>query len=375
MNYRVEALTPLLAGDGSELSPVDYMVWRDQVNVLDQERIFRLLSRGPRLDSYLLQIKKADKLDFTNWGGFAQNYAGRRIAFEHPSCARQWERQHADDCHIPCFSTSPHGPYLPGSALRGALRTAVVAARIDDKTLSFVKESMGGERPSRRPAEAAEHRALSRDSRAGYGDQFKALPISDSATVDRSFLKVFMLRVAALTGAPGGKPGLGWKYGSSSTFAEMAMPGTVFEGRIVERAFYGEAETMKGLHWRDTVGVRQVAEAANAYAAIALDNHARYAAAAGLEEVAASVAGLQGRLAEIRESGEACLVALGWGTGLLGKTAWPKVEDEAYREVLRTQAYYSRAIRTGLPFPKTRRIVFLNDRPAALPGWVLVRFG
>jgi hypothetical protein len=24
---------------------------------------------------------------------------------------------------------------------------------------------------------------------------------------------------------------------------------------------------------------------------------------------------------------------------------------------------------TNLPFPKTRRIVFLNNRPATLPGW------
>jgi CRISPR-associated protein Csm5 len=31
---------------------------------------------------------------------------------------------------------------------------------------------------------------------------------------------------------------------------------------------------------------------------------------------------------------------------------------------------YSRAIQTGLPFPKTRRVVFLENRPATLPGWV-----
>src|SRR5581483_1095863 len=36
MNYKLTALTPLLVGDGRELSPIDYMVWKDQVNVLDQ---------------------------------------------------------------------------------------------------------------------------------------------------------------------------------------------------------------------------------------------------------------------------------------------------------------------------------------------------
>jgi len=43
MKYRVTVLTPTLVGDGTKLSPIDYMVWRDQVNVLDQTRIFRLL--------------------------------------------------------------------------------------------------------------------------------------------------------------------------------------------------------------------------------------------------------------------------------------------------------------------------------------------
>jgi CRISPR-associated protein Csm5 len=38
MRYRLKCLTPLLVGDGRKLSPIDYMVWKDQVNVLDQWR-------------------------------------------------------------------------------------------------------------------------------------------------------------------------------------------------------------------------------------------------------------------------------------------------------------------------------------------------
>ncbi len=50
MKYRVTCLTPTLVGGGHLLPPIDYMVWKDQVNVLDQTRIFKLLSRGPRLE-------------------------------------------------------------------------------------------------------------------------------------------------------------------------------------------------------------------------------------------------------------------------------------------------------------------------------------
>ena len=44
MRYQLTCLTPLLVGDGGRLSAIDYMVWKDQVNVLDQRRIFKLLS-------------------------------------------------------------------------------------------------------------------------------------------------------------------------------------------------------------------------------------------------------------------------------------------------------------------------------------------
>jgi hypothetical protein len=32
-------------------------------------------------------------------------------------------------------------------------------------------------------------------------------------------------------------------------------------------------------------------------------------------------------------------------------------------------AVYNSALASGLPFPKTRHIVFLGDQPASLPGW------
>ena len=92
MRYRLTCLTPLLVGDGRKLAPIDYMVWKDQVNVLDQWRIFRLLAKGPRLDSYLTQLKNAEKLDFATWGGFAQNFAGRRVPFENPAYSAYWNR-------------------------------------------------------------------------------------------------------------------------------------------------------------------------------------------------------------------------------------------------------------------------------------------
>ena len=143
MKYRVTCLTPTLVGDGQKLAPIDYMVWKDHVNVLDQRRIFRLLAKGPRLEGYLTQLKTADKLDFASWGGFAQNFAGRRIPFEHSSSVPVWERARSENLFIPTFATSTSGPYLPATAIKGALRTGAVFDRWNEKTLRELASAHG----------------------------------------------------------------------------------------------------------------------------------------------------------------------------------------------------------------------------------------
>ena len=51
------------------------------------------------------------------------------------------------------------------------------------------------------------------------------------------------------------------------------------------------------------------------------------------------------------------------------KSAWLDSTNPDYREILQQYALYNRALASNLPFPKTRRIVFLNNKPATLPGW------
>src|ERR1700691_1291038 len=159
MKYRVTVLTPTLVGNGDKLSPIDYMVWRDQVNVLDQTRIFKLLSRGPRLEGYLTQLKKATKLDFASWGGFAQNYADRRIPFEDVAYTPYWERAQAESLSIPTFAATNDGPFLPGAAIKGALRTAFVFANMKPTAIKEVAGELEGEQPSRHPGDHIEQHA------------------------------------------------------------------------------------------------------------------------------------------------------------------------------------------------------------------------
>jgi CRISPR-associated protein Csm5 len=373
MNYRMTCLTPLLVGSGHKLSPIDYMVWKDQVNVLDQRRIFRLLAKGPRLEGYLTQLKKADKLDFASWGGFAQNFADRRVPFEHPSAAKYWEQARGESMQIPTFNAGLDGPYVPGSAIKGALRTGLLFSRWS----AGASPAFGPAGERRRPGEIPEEQAIG----AAGASRMRAVSVSDSRPLSSAVLKVYLLRVSTLVPRGPGRFELGWKQAPRGTvpgnraeegtpqFVEMAAPGSVFEGILRENAFLGRPEIARMLHWREPMTARRIFEAANACAERLLAIEKQYAAWASLARLAETITQLESELAQARSSG-GCLLAMGWGSGVLAKTGWLDTSDQAYRQVLAQFPLYARAIESGLPFPKTRRIVFLGNQPAALAGWV-----
>jgi CRISPR-associated protein Csm5 len=375
MRYRLTCLTPLLVGDGRKLSPIDYMVWKDHVNVLDQWRIFRLLAKGPRLEGYLTQLKNAEKLDFAQWGGFAQNYAGRRIPFEHPSSAVYWNRAAGESLHIPTFAAGAAGPYLPGTAIKGALRTGMVFANWRDGMLQDVRQRIQGERVPRRPAEAVEEQALG----AGGNNKMRFISAGDSAVVPNSSFKVYLLRTSTLQ-PRGGNFALGWKQSprgavegnrsedSTPMFAEMASPGTTFSGDWDEKQFFLQPDVRRSVRWPESFNRTKVFEAVNVYAAGLLSLQRYYAATAGMGLLDQNLDQLEQRLAAVREKG-GCLLSLGWGGGLTTKTAWLDTTNPDYRQILQAYQIYNRALATNLPFPKTRRIVFLDNKPATLPGW------
>lgn len=375
MRYRLTCLTPLLVGDGRKLSPIDYMVWKDHVNVLDQWRIFRLLAKGPRLDGYLAQLKKADKLDFASWGGFAQNFAGRRIPFENPAYAAYWNRAMGDSLHIPTFASGASGPYLPAAAMKGALRTGMLFAHWREGMMQEVLDRVKGERAPRRPAEIVEDHALGSPG----ANRMRYVSAGDSATVPASIFKIYLLRTSTLQ-PRGGQYALGWKQSPRGAvdgnrpeegtpwFAEMAAPGSTFDGDWREKDFFLQPEVRRLVRWPESLGRAKIFEAANVYAAGLLALQRQYAAQAGLALLDKNLQALEQRLAQAKENG-ACLLALGWGGGLLAKSSWLDTTDPQYRDILQQFGLYNRALASNLPFPKTRRIVFLNNQPATLPGW------
>ena len=377
MKYKVTALTPLLVGDGRALSPIDYMVWKDQVNVLDQNRIFKLLARGPRLEGYLSQLRKATKLDFASWGGFAQNFSQRRIPFEHSDSTAIWNATPSEALFIPTFAAGYRGAYLPASAVKGALRTGLVHSRWSQATIDRMASSLENDRLPRRVSEAAEA--------AAGASQTKIVSLADSEPVTPGAFKVYLIRTASVNTAAGGKPQLSWKVtGRGSVppqrmseatplFAEMASPGTSFTGSWQEREALENQDVARALGWRSVPSSKMIVDAANDYAEAQIEAQSRYAEAAGLSGIANTVSRLREELASARAASLSCLLCLGWGGGFVSKSGYLQTEGESFRKILRTVPALSRGLREGALFPKTRRIVFKGGQPVSLAGWAIAQ--
>jgi CRISPR-associated protein Csm5 len=240
------------------------------------------------------------------------------------------------------------------------------------KHLSDLSERATSEgRLPRNPGRAIEEGALG----SGGGDAMRLVSAGDSNTVAENSFKIYLLRASTLEARGPGKFELAWKQAprgntkrlddSTPVFAEMAVPGTTFEGGWHENEFVAKSpRNRSGLDAARMFGL------VNAYAEQLLQLQKQYAEWTGLAVLKANLEQLESKLSEVRQSDKTCLLPLGWSAGFLSKVATLDTQDEAARQILRQVGFYARAIQTGMPFPKTRKIVFLANQPATLAGFV-----
>ena len=334
--FRVTVLSPTLAGSGEILTPIDYMVWQNEVRVLDQERIFKLLARNPRLESYLDQLRKGQRLEWSQWGGYAQSYSSARIPFASAGLAAVWDKARTEDLQIPRFAHGGSRRILPASAIKGALRTAWLGGAIDPEKAKQLWAECA--------AAGLRWKTLAALDAAGGRKALEGLAFSDARTPADSFrvyqTRVLVLRTESKTGPAEWKPG--------QQFAEMARPGAVFEGKGFLPAGVVEAVRVQTRRW--------------------LGEHAAFAKHAALKPLLESLDKLRDE--EARLTGDACLLPVGWGSGFRAKTLAPDLATPENRMTLTGLPGIRKSVVPGLPFPKTRRLALDGGGGAALCGWV-----
>ena len=93
----------------------------------------------------------------------------------------------------------------------------------------------------------------------------------------------------------------------------MATPGTAFEGTWHARKFLENAELTRALGWRSTPDLKLLTTSANEYAKAQLAVHARFAEAANLPTLQATVERLKSAAEMTASSPLSCLACIGWG--------------------------------------------------------------
>ena len=135
----------------------------------------------------------------------------------------------------------------------------------------------------------------------------------------------------------------------------MAAPGNVFRGRLAGTLGFTIAQ--------------KLFQASNRYAAQLIARHKEYAAWSGLARTAGrDPRSLEKRGRDVANARTlACCRSAGAAECLENRPIWTP-QDESYRKILRQIPFYQRAIQTGLPFPKTRRVVFEGGHRPAFPA-------
>ena len=301
---------------------------------------------------YLAQLKKADRLDFASWGGFAQNFAGRRIPFEHASAIPRWEKARAGKSVHPDVRRVPWRPLCARDAIKGALRTGAVSDRWTEATMrDLAGASWCEDRVPRYPPCKAEEAVLGGAGSSRMRRSRPAIPARYS-----SGMKVYLLRVSTLVARGGGKYELGWKSrtrlrtirgdrGQHADFRRNGIAGNQLRGRLAGRSVSDRAKLF---------------QASNRYAAGSdLAHHKAYAEGRAFTSRA--------RLRSWRSASprspvartHACCRSAG-AAGLLGKSAYL----ETAGRILSENSASNPDLSTGYP----DRLAVSQDAPSGIRG-------
>lgn len=204
-------------------------------------------------------------------------------------------------------------PYLPGSSLKGALRTALAWRAWLDLRLKPEVAKLGQRREW--AAQTYEREIFGRDPNHDF---LRALHVEDSQPVDQAKLVIINVDVLNLSG----------KTGASSIPVELeAVRGdTVFQAGIkLDWALYSDWAKKSGLKLSGEGWLRNLAAVANQHARQQIQDQLKWLKKAAN---AGRLAGFYDQLARADLPEGAFLLQLGWGTGWENKTFGSHLQDD-----------------------------------------------
>ena len=358
LDLEITALSPLHVGSGRELlRGYDYVARDGRTWRIDEDALLEAaLGGGEAFDEALLGRPATELLrpeDFTP-GSDLFRYVIRGV----PSAASRGAEV------VEQIKDVFDRPYLPGSSLKGALRTLILwgvyQSGEQELDLGRLKRSRSW------ASQPLEQQVFGRDPNH---DWLRALRVRDSEPVDADeHLALQTVRVY---------PTASSRSSGLDVDVEAIRPGTVLQAAITLETYGFEDPEAARLRWQGKRRwLKELPAMAKQHAQQRLITEAEYFKRKGGPRGAMRFYDrLIKRLLELPD--DTLLVQVGWGAGWESKTLGSSQlrQDDGQFERMLSQYRMTRERnrRAGAPFPRSRHLALKNGRPALPMGWLAVR--
>ncbi|MBU1207728.1 MAG: type III-A CRISPR-associated RAMP protein Csm5 [Proteobacteria bacterium] len=397
---RIETLSALHIGTGVQLGSKEYARHRQQIFVAKPGRVLALAQRSPQMESAFLGFCEDERQTLTD---FLQE---QRIPLEnitdyHVMATAEVARR------IPIFIKTAEGkPYLPGSSLKGAVRSALFRSRIkaDNAVLSaagrVANDDLNEIRHQKNPNLSRWRKRIGSDvERTFFGkdehhDFMRCLQFSDSSSREPTELRIVEVRVLSLSSNGDLHPARDPRRDDRDM--RPVTPEVIPKGVQVvshftinhyllsdtqpanELGFRGKKEFIK-------VWLAECNRAAQDHIQQEIDFFKRHPLD-GKRRMAQWYEALKEQLQQAEKTGNQCLLHLAWGSGWDTKTITDQFDDKLFDDVRRTlrlnvgrphlpmkgRPAWGSILLTKDDSPKSRKVVFENGQPQEPLGWVKV---
>ncbi len=368
--WELEVLTPVHIGSGEQWSTLDY-VYDPTARLLRVIDLDRLLAH-PRISSEDL-ARYCERHDLQ----IAQYLQDRRIA---PATVERYSLPCPHDPQtrpVRCFVKTPFGnPYLPGSSLKGAIRTAVLWHLLQPKGAAFTKALDRVSRNDRSLPRSAYDRQWTGSEIERLPEAFSKEPNTDLMRViqieDSPQLPLESLEVIEVGSYLLNAQGRLERNRSLTSWVEALKPGTriAMPLRCDDFLFSEMAQELGFASKRHLVEGRGLLDVLRSFTEPLLETEIQFYHRSGLAEVAKSLESL--------EAGDGVLLCVGWGGGWSAKTILRRFIGQADLDLMALRKIYrlGRSRSQGdfyhHVFPKSRRLALAGPSPRPL-GWVRIR--
>ncbi len=349
----LEVLTPTQAGSGEELfKELDFIDRAGEAFIVDQAQSFNAIASGNlALDTKLLSGNNLSDL---------VNAAGQDLGYRLPWLS---SKQKIPDKFREQVKDAMNRPYLPGTALKGAIRTALIAEWLRAMQSEHFAHLIPKRKTSKNWAASELMQALTgKDAKQDIFRPFKTKDVlfnpSDLCLADIRWLNERRWRSMSKK-----KSFDDWKI-ADGICAEVLQPGSLtlatlqWDGFLLSDSCWQQTGTVANILPKDFAALR---EQLNKHAKYRLGKEIEFYQNQGKQQPKAEC---QRILTQLESDQDAAYLQLSWGSGWRGMTGDWASEDQvnSFRELFGLG-------RAGKPFPKTRRLA-VSGEPKLPLGWI-----